>query len=209
MKDLRRRNLRTVVPLLAVLAMMATLMYYAVPLYNMFCQVTGIGGTTQRVAEGSNVPILDRKITVRFSTEVQPDLPWTFEPEQRQVTVRLGEPKTVYFHAESHADRTIVGHAAYNVTPLKVGRFVNKVECFCFTEERLGPGEQVRMPVQLFIDPEMAGDDTVDEVKTITMSYHFFESKNPEGAKDLERLDTPRQEAKATEEDAAAAERSQ
>jgi len=209
MNSSRRRNLRTVLPLLAILAMMATLMYYAVPLYNMFCQVTGIGGTTQRVAEGSNVPILDREITVRFSTEVQPDLPWSFEPEQRQVTVRLGEPKTVFFHAESHAERTIVGHAAYNVTPLKVGRYVNKVECFCFTEERLGPGEQVRMPVQLFIDPEMASDDTVDEVKTITMSYHFFESADPEGAKDLKRLDTPRQEAKAVDEGGAAAERAQ
>jgi len=209
MNSSRRRNLRTVLPLLAILAMMATLMYYAVPLYNMFCQVTGIGGTTQRVAEGSNVPILDREITVRFSTEVQPDLPWSFEPEQRQVTVRLGEPKTVFFRAESHADRTIVGHAAYNVTPLKVGRYVNKVECFCFTEERLGPGEQVRMPVQLFIDPEMAGDDTVDEVKTITMSYHFFESADPEGAKDLKRLDTPRQEAKKVDEGDAAAEPAQ
>lgn len=209
MNSSRRRNLRTVLPLLAILAMMATLMYYAVPLYNMFCQVTGIGGTTQRVAEGSNVPILDRKITVRFTTEVQPDLPWTFEPEQRQVTVRLGEPKTVFFHAESHADRTIVGHAAYNVTPLKVGSYVNKIECFCFTEERLGPGEKVRMPVQLFIDPELASDDTVDEVKTITMSYHFFESADPEGAKDLKRLDTPRQEAKAVDDGEAGAEPAQ
>ena len=187
----RSRHMRTVVPLLGVLAMMGTLMYYAVPLYNMFCQVTGIGGTTQR-AEASAMPeAIDREITVRFDTQVQPGLPWDFAPEQRQVTMKLGEPRTVFFRAESHADREIVGHASFNVTPLKVGQYVTKVECFCFTEERLGPGESVRMPVQLFVDPKLAADSSTDEVKTVTMSYHFFESTKPEGAKDLKRLDTP------------------
>lgn len=187
--------MRVVAPLVGILAVMGVLMYYAVPLYNMFCQVTGIGGTTQRASVEEVGPVSDRTVTLRFSTEVQPDLPWDFRPEKRSVTLKLGEPKTIFFRAKSNADRSIVGHAAYNVTPLKVGRYVNKIECFCFTEERLGPGESVRMPVQVFIDPEMLEDSTTDEVKTITMSYHFFEAANPGGAKDLKRLDTPVEES--------------
>jgi len=190
----RRRTLRTVMPLVGILAMMGVLMYYAVPLYNMFCRVTGIGGTTQRAAVTEQIQESDRQITVRFSTQVQPDLPWRFEPEQRQITMNLGERRTVFFRAESEAEREIVGHAAYNVTPLKVGSYVNKIECFCFTEERLGPGESVRMPVQLFVDPQLARDASTDEVTQITLSYTFFESTNPDGAKDLKRLDEPKEE---------------
>lgn len=186
----RKRLWHTVAPLVCILAAMGVLMYYAVPLYNMFCAVTGIGGTTQRAA-GTPAETLDREITVRFAAQVAPDLPWRFRAEQRQVTVKLGEPRTVFFRAANESDRTIVGHAAYNVAPLKVGRYVNKIECFCFTEERLHPGESVRMPVQLFVDPELARDDNVSEVNTITLSYTFFESKAPEGAKDLKRLDEP------------------
>jgi cytochrome c oxidase assembly protein Cox11 len=191
-ETLRARHLRVVAPLVGVIAVMGVLMYYAVPLYNMFCQVTGIGGTTQRAtAAETGVAVEGTTITVRFATEVQPDLPWRFYPETRSVAVTPGEPKTVFFRAESHAERTIVGHAAYNVAPLKVGQYINKIECFCFTEERLGPGESVRMPVQLFIDPEMLEDASTDEVRTVTLSYHFFESADPAGAKDLKRLDTP------------------
>jgi cytochrome c oxidase assembly protein Cox11 len=187
----RRRTLKTVLPLIGILCAMGVLMYYAVPLYNMFCQVTGIGGTTQRAAADQAVERIDREITVQFATQVQPELPWEFRPEQREVTIDLGERKTVYFRARSNAEREIVGHAAYNVTPLKVGQYVNKIECFCFTEERLGPGESVRMPVELFVSPQLAKDVDTDEVETITLSYTFFESKNPEGAKDLKRLHEP------------------
>jgi cytochrome c oxidase assembly protein Cox11 len=195
----RRRTLKTVLPLVGILCAMGVLMYYAVPLYNMFCQVTGLGGTTQRAAAGQAVERVDREITVQFATQVQPDLPWELRPEQREVTIDLGERKTVYFRAESNAEREIVGHAAYNVTPLKVGKYVNKIECFCFTEERLGAGESVRMPVQLFVSPELAKDVDTDEVQTITLSYTFFESKNPEGAKDLKRLDEPKDGAEPTD----------
>jgi len=187
----RRRTLKTVLPLVGILCAMGVLMYYAVPLYNMFCQVTGIGGTTQRAAATQSIEQIDREITVQFATQVQPDLPWEFRPEQREVTINLGERKTVYFRATSNAEREIVGHAAYNVTPLKVGKYVNKIECFCFTEERLGPGESVRMPVQLFVSPQLAKDVDADEVQTITLSYTFFESKDPDGAKDLKRLHEP------------------
>jgi cytochrome c oxidase assembly protein subunit 11 len=195
--SLRRRHMRTVAPLLGVLAMMGVLMYYAVPLYNMFCQVTGIGGTTQRAEAADAREVVDETITLRFSTEVQPDLPWDFYPEKRSVRLKLGEPKTVFFRAESRADEAIVGHAAYNVTPLKIGRYVNKIECFCFTQEKLGPGESVRMPVQVFVSPDMLKDSTTDEVRTITMAYHFFRAANPdEDAPDLKRLDTPKDEGR-------------
>lgn len=191
MPDSRRRHVRTVLPLVAILAGMGMLMYYAVPLYNMFCQVTGIGGTTQRASAETTVESVDRTMTLRFATETQPDLPWHFEAEQRSAKVKVGEPETFFFRARNNSDRTIVSHAAYNVTPLKVGRYVSKIECFCFTEERLGPGESVRMPVQVFIDPAILEDNTADEVRTITLSYHLFESADPDGAKDLKRLDTP------------------
>ena len=183
----RRRNVRVVSGLLGIVAVMAVLMYYAVPLYNMFCQVTGIGGTTQR-AEAAGPEVIDRTVTVRFSTDTHPDLPWRFGAEQKKVTLKLGESRVVWFYAENMADRSIVGHSSYNVTPLKVGQYVNKIECFCFTEERLGPHEKVRMPVELFVDPELARDSSTDEVRTVTLAYTFFESKNPEGAKDLNRL---------------------
>ncbi|MBK1697277.1 cytochrome c oxidase assembly protein [Rhodovibrio salinarum] len=193
----RRRTLKTVLPLIGILCAMGVLMYYAVPLYNMFCQVTGIGGTTQRATAGQAVERVDREITVQFATQVQPDLPWEFWPEQRKVTIDLGERKTVYFRAKSNADRAIVGHAAYNVTPLKVGKYVNKIQCFCFTEEKLDAGESVRMPVELFVSPQLAKDVDTDEVRTVTLSYTFFESTNPDGAKDLKRLDTPAGDADA------------
>jgi cytochrome c oxidase assembly protein subunit 11 len=190
-EDAQRRTWKTVLPLIGILCGMGVLMYYAVPLYNMFCQVTGLGGTTQRAAAGQSVERIDREITVQFATQTQPDLPWEFRPEQREVTIDLGERKTVYFRASSNADRPIVGHAAYNVTPLKVGKYVNKIECFCFTEERLDAGESVRMPVQLYVSPQLDKDVDTDEVRTITLSYTFFESTDPEGAKDLKRLHEP------------------
>lgn len=194
----RLRNARVVTPLIAVLAMMGVLMYYAVPLYNMFCQVTGIGGTTQRATAAEATATSDQKITLRFATQVQPDLPWEFEPVKRSVELTLGEPKTVFFRAKSNADEEIVGRASYNVTPLKVGRFINKIECFCFTQEKLGPGESVRMPVQVFVDPAMMEDGTTDEVRTVTLSYHFFRAADPEeDAPDLKRLDTIKEDQKA------------
>jgi cytochrome c oxidase assembly protein subunit 11 len=192
------RTWRTVAPLLGILAIMGVLMYYAVPLYDMFCRVTGLGGTTQRAAATAQVEPVDRTVTVRFATQVQPELPWEFRPEQKTVELQLGERRTVYFRAESNAERAIVGHAAYNVTPLKAGKYVSKIECFCFTEERLGPGESVRMPVELFVDPQLAKDGTVNEVQTLTLSYTFFESTDPEGAKDLKRLHEPKSEGGPT-----------
>lgn len=183
------RHWHTLLPILVVLAGMGTLVYYAAPLYDMFCRVTGIGGTTQRAEAGAATETVDQKVRVRFSTQIADDLPWTVEAPET-VTVQVGERNTVHFEATNTADETIVSHAAYNVSPLKIGEYISKIECFCFTEERLKPGQHVRMPVQFFVSPQMLKDSTTDDVRQMTLSYTFFRSKNPEGAKDLDRLDT-------------------
>lgn len=179
---MRRGKVLTVVGLLALVGGMGTLTAYAVPLYQLFCRVTGYGGTTQ-VATGPADKVLDRTIVVRFNADVNGGLPWRFEPVQRAVTVRVGEPVLVFYRARSLAARTIVGRATFNVTPAKAGLYFNKVDCFCFTEQSLDPGATVDLPVQFYIDPAIAEDRNLDDVTTITLSYTFFES---------EREDAPR-----------------
>ena len=171
----------------AVIAAMIGLVAYSPTLYRMFCELTGFGGTTQR-ADAATTSTADRTITVRFTTEIARDLPWRFEAEQREVTVKIGEEKLVFFSAENLTDQPIVGHATFNVTPLKAGIYFNKIQCFCFTEERLGPRKKVDMPVDFFVDPALATDPNTREVNTITLSYTFFRSAEPDGAKDLSRF---------------------
>jgi cytochrome c oxidase assembly protein Cox11 len=170
-----------------VIAMMTVLVAFSVPLYRLFCAATGFGGTTQR-AETTTGSVSDRTVTVSFSTDVAPGLPWRFEPEQREVRVRLGEEKLVFFSAENLTDQPIVGHATFNVTPAKAGIYFNKIQCFCFDEERLGPRQKVDMPVDFFVDPKLADDPETREIESITLSYTFFRSTDPEEAKDLSRF---------------------
>ncbi len=179
---MRRGKFLTVVGLLALLGGMGTLTAYAVPLYQLFCRVTGYGGTTQ-VATGPADEVLDRKIVVRFNADVNGGMPWRFEPAQGAVTVRVGESTLAFYRARSLAARTIVGQATFNVTPAKAGRYFTKVDCFCFTEQALEPGATVDLPVQFYIDPAIARDRNLDDVTTITLSYTFFET---------EREDVPR-----------------
>jgi cytochrome c oxidase assembly protein Cox11 len=166
---------------------MVGLVSYSVPLYRLFCAATGAGGTTQRVA-ADTANVAARTVTVLFNTDVAPGLPWSFEPVQRSVTLHLGEQATVYFTATNRSDRPIVGHATFNVTPDKVGIYFKKVQCFCFTEEKLDAHRTVQMPVQFFVDPRMGADPATGDVADITLSYEFFESKKPEGAQDLARF---------------------
>jgi cytochrome c oxidase assembly protein Cox11 len=166
---------------------MATLVAFSVPLYRLFCAATGLGGTTQRAGAAIG-PVKGRVVTVRFSTDVAPGVPWRFEPEQREVRVHLGEEKLVFFSAENLADKPIVGHASFNVTPAKAGIYFTKVQCFCFDEERLGAHQKVDMPVDFFVDQKLADDPDTREVGSITLSYTFFHSADPEGAKDLSRF---------------------
>ncbi len=188
LKPQRKGRIRlTVAALTPVIALMVTLVAFSVPLYRLFCAATGFGGTTQR-ADAATGAVGDRAITVRFSTDVAPGLPWRFEPEQREVRVHLGEEKLVFFSAENLTDEPIVGHATFNVTPAKVGLYFKKIQCFCFDEERLGARQKVEMPVDFFVDPALASDPGAREVDTITLSYTFFRSTEPEGAKDLSRF---------------------
>lgn len=163
----------TVVVLVGVIAGMLGLTAAAVPLYRLFCQVTGYGGTTQR-AEALPDQASEQTITVRFNADVDPDLPWSFAPEQRQVEVRIGEQSLAYFRAENRSDRPIVGQATYNVTPFKAGPYFDKIACFCFDEQVLQPGQEVDMPVSFYVDPAILSDPNTQDVHTITLSYTFF-----------------------------------
>lgn len=166
---------------------MVALDAYSVPLYRLFCAATGYGGTPRRAANAAGAAV-SRRVTVRFNTLVQPGLPWRFAPEEDAVTVHLGEEKLVFFSAENLTDQPIVGHATFNVTPDKAGPYFTKIECFCFTEERLGPHQKIDMPVDFFVDPELAGNPNTGEVRTITLSYTFFRSRNPRKGEDLSRF---------------------
>ncbi len=177
----------TIVFLLAIIGVMTGLVSYSVTIYRLFCQVTGAGGTTQRVSADSG-PTLAREVTVYFDTNVAPGLPWRFVPLQRSIKVHLGQQALVYFEAENLSDTDIVGHATFNVTPDKVGVYFKKIQCFCFTEERLEAHKKVEMPVTFFVDPRLATDRGTADVDEITLSYTFFRSARPEGAEDLARF---------------------
>jgi len=152
---------------------MVGMAFAAVPLYAMFCQVTGYGGTTQRVEQMSDT-ILDKTITVRFDANTSGALPWKFEPVQREVTMKIGETSLIKYEAKSIADKPTAGRAAFNVTPQAAGAYFNKVECFCFTDTVLKPGEDLEMPVVFFVDPDIVNAPELKGVNTITLSYTFF-----------------------------------
>lgn len=183
----RRRNVPVVLALLAAIGVMVTLVSYSVPLYRLFCAATGFGGTTRRAENDLGTPSR-RIITVRFNTMVEPGLPWRFRPEQSKVTVHLGEEKLVFFSAENLTDQPIVGHATFNVTPDKAGPYFDKIECFCFHEERLGPHQKIDMPVDFFVDRRLAQNPNDRDVRTITLSYTFFRSRDPQKGRNLSRF---------------------
>ncbi len=189
MTDMRIRANRwtTAALFFGVVAVMGGITSYSVTLYRLFCQVTGANGTTQRVAANTS-KASDRIVTVYFDTSVAPGMPWRFEPSQRSVRVHLGQDAMAFFDATNTADHDVVGHATFNVTPEKVGLYFKKVQCFCFTEERLHPGEHEQMPVTFFVDPKLATDPSTADVHEITLSYTFFVSKRPGDALDVSRF---------------------
>lgn len=171
---LKNRNTRLMVTLSGVAIAMVGAAYAAVPLYNLFCQVTGYGGTTQVATEEAG-SVLDRTVEVRFDASQSRDLPWTFEPMQPSMTVQVGETSLAFYRATNNSDRPVTGMASYNVTPFKAAPYFSKLECFCFTEQTLQPGESIEMPVLFFVDPLMDEESRMDDVHTITLSYTFFE----------------------------------
>ncbi len=181
------RKILTVAAIFVAIAVMTTITSYSVTLYRLFCQATGANGTTQRVATGSTTQAA-REVTVLFDTNVAPGLPWRFVPLQRQVTLHLGQDQLVLFEAQNLSDHDMVGHATFNVTPEKAGLYFKKIQCFCFSEERLAAGETAQMPVDFFVDPALGTDPSTADVHQITLSYTFFESRNPAQAADLARF---------------------
>jgi cytochrome c oxidase assembly protein subunit 11 len=167
---------RIVLPLVMVALGMGGMAYASVPLYRLFCQVTGFGGTTQR-AEVAPTRTSDREITVRFDATTA-DVPWDFQPEQRSVRVKVGETALIAYQARNRAAVDVTGTATFNVTPAKAGQYFDKLQCFCFSEQTLKAGETVDMPVSFFVDPAILEDRNLDDVNTITLSYTFFRAKN-------------------------------
>lgn len=157
----------------AFVAMMLGMAYASVPLYNWFCRTTGFGGTTQ-VSNAAPGHVLGRKITVRFDANVIPGLPWKFEPEQTSVEVRIGEVVTAFYTVTNEAARETLGQASYNVSPPTVGLYFQKINCFCFTEQRMSAGEKREMPVVFYVDPELAKDADQNDLTVITLSYTFY-----------------------------------
>lgn len=179
-------NLRVVYLCLFMVAGMTGMAYAAVPLYDLFCRVTGYGGTTQRAENSYGIQIVDRDIKVRFDANVAPGLSWKFAPETRSVELKLGEQRMVNYYIENDSDRVLTGTATFNVTPQSAGALFNKIECFCFTDTRVEPGERLEMPVVFFVDPALLDEKETRDVQTITLSYTFFPTPQGEEAAELE-----------------------
>ena len=174
----RRRNGTTVLVLASVVAGMVGLSFASVPLYRLFCQATGIGGTTQRATTAPS-NIAAAAITIRFDAETAPDLGWEFRPLQSTLTVHPGEERKALYRAINKTSAPVTGTATYNVTPAKAGIYFDKLQCFCFSEQHLAAGEKADMPVVFFVDPDILTDPNTSDVRTITLSYTMFRTHQP------------------------------
>ncbi|SPH20561.1 Cytochrome c oxidase assembly protein CtaG [Ascidiaceihabitans donghaensis] len=171
---------KTVAQTVALVVVMGGLAWASVPFYDWFCRVTGFGGTTG-VSEVASEDVLDQTIKVRFDASLDADMSWDFKPEVREMELRIGETGLAFYEAYNPTDRPIAGSASYNVAPYQAGYFFNKIDCFCFEEQVLAPGERVMMPVTFYVDPEIVDDRDGKYVHTITLSYTFYEIDLPEG----------------------------
>ena len=171
------KNTKTLIAVLSIVAAMIGLAFASVPLYDVFCRVTGFGGTTQiSTSAPAQDEILDREITVYFNTDINKNLNWTFKAEQGKVTLPIGAQKLINFVAENKDNKPVAGTAVYNVTPPKAGKYFHKTQCFCFDYQLLQPNQTMDMPVVFYIDPSIAEDENMNDVRTITLSYSFFKA---------------------------------
>lgn len=173
------RNNRIAFGLLGVIVFMGAMAWAAVPFYNWFCRVTGYAGTTNTADAGSDV-VLDREITVRFIANTARDMPWEFRPMQTSMKLRIGETGLAYYEAYNPSDETVAGTASYNVAPDQAGYYFTKIECFCFTEQVLEPGQRVEMPVTFYVDPDIVDDPDANFIPSITLSYTFHQTELPQ-----------------------------
>lgn len=174
---------RTVASLLGVVVFMGAMSFAAVPLYDMFCRVTGWGGATNVSDAGSDI-VLDRTIKVRFDASRDRDMPWEFRPVLREVELKIGETGLAFYTAHNPTDRPIAGSASYNVAPFSAGGYFTKIDCFCFESQVLAPGQSVQMPVTFYVDPGIVDDKEGALVKTITLSYTMHETELPDALAD-------------------------
>lgn len=177
--DLIRKNQRLGLTVLVVVVAMVGMSFASVPLYNLFCRVTGLGGKSFQAAAPSG-EILDREVTVRFNTDVSPGLDWTFKPDQPSVRLKIGQEALISFTASNTSSAPLAGTALYNVTPDAAGQYFHKTQCFCFDYQMIAPGQSAHFPVVFYIDPSIAQDPLLNDVKTITLSYTFFQADSKE-----------------------------
>src|SRR5262245_60696942 len=177
----RRRDGAVALTLVGLVAAMVGLSFAAVPLYRMFCQVTGYGGLPRR-AETAPAHAIDRDIQVRFDANVDRSLPWSFTPVERQIDVKIGDTTLAFFKSANKSDVPVKGTAVFNVVPEQAARYFNKIECFCFKEQTLAPGQSVEMPVTFFIDPKIVDADDTKNIGEITLSYTFYRSAAVRGS---------------------------
>jgi cytochrome c oxidase assembly protein subunit 11 len=178
----RPRHGATVAALVGVVAVMIGLVAASVPLYRLFCQATGYGGTTQRAEAAPAAVIADRLITVRFDADTAPDLDWEFRPAQASVQVHPGEPMLIHYLAVNRSNEPLTGTATFNVTPLKAGIYFDKIQCFCFSEQHLAPGQHADLAVSFFVDPAIVTDPNTREIDTITLAYTMFRATSTAAA---------------------------
>lgn len=177
---------KTLAQTVGVVVTMGALAWASVPFYDWFCRVTGFGGATGVAVAGSDV-VLDQTIKIRFDASRERDFPWEFKPVAREMKLRIGETGLAFYEAYNPTDRPVAGSASYNVTPYEAGGFFTKIDCFCFEEQVLQPGERVQMPVTFYVDPEIVTDREGKYVHTITLSYTFYEIDLPEETARLDR----------------------
>ena len=173
--NLKAQNKKVIFIISFIGMLMLSLSYAAVPLYDIFCRVTGFGGTTQ-IASSAPGSTGHPNINIRFESNITDSLNWDFYSKTKTVKIPMGEEKTIYYFARNLSDEPIVGTATFNVTPAKAGQYFMKIDCFCFVEQLLNPGESMNMPVTFFIDPDLYKDENVQEVNEITLSYTFMKS---------------------------------
>ena len=170
------KNSRTLLMAMLAVVMMIGLSFASVPLYNLFCRVTGFGGTTQKAGDIPKNIVAGRDITVHFNADVNRDMPWRFQTDQRSVMIKPGEQRLISYRASNPTSKPVIGTAIYNVTPPKVGKYFHKIQCFCFQDQTLNPGQDIHMPVLFYVDPKIVDDPDLKDIKTITLSYTFFKA---------------------------------
>ncbi len=190
MTKARSRNVTTGILLFSIAGGMVGLAFASVPLYQLFCRVTGYGGTPNVVNELA-VTASAKTITVRFDANVNPALAWKFRPGTREITVNGGVPVEISYLARNMSETITVGTSTFNVTPYKAAKYFTKIDCFCFTEQRLAPGEEASLGVQFYVDPEIFNDPNTRDVKTITLSYTFYRAPGAKGAEQAKQVQAP------------------